>query len=357
MKMVCRKCGEVCERGSGAQKYCNKCSPWKHQLSGGLSDITCQKCGKTEKPNSARQKYCGECSRHMGHHTTDEKTGRIKSVKTQKPIDPDRQLVCCHCGNRYGKCRKNTCDYNRSRNPCERCEDIVARKRLAEKIKYQRQRKKRISKFCKHLLILEDQAKQSNANKPEYMHNEDHLWTRMRFVSKSELDRMRHHGHSLRWNWGPITQKQADEFNDKWKFLGVICEPDDRSMWERHGRPVGIYRNTGTYGDYEGCITKPGYYRVEKTTEKSKWFETVCHTGIPEAWSNATVKWIEGIIREKRHEGIDRYRRKQYEQEHKEYIERRNHQKQISFNSKIKINSKTKSFFRTLAMAEAVASI
>jgi hypothetical protein len=159
---------------------------------------------------------------------------------------------------------------------------VVARKRVAVKAQRQRAWRKEQSRFGKWLLILEDKAAAKNNTDGVDWHN-DHLFTRMRYVSESELSAMR----------SIITS---------YKPAGTV----DGDWWRRIGMPVDVLRMTTTYGCYDGRIEVPGHYRVEPTKPGDSCFARVCASGMPTFHTNHTHELVLRAIRDHEAPGRER---------------------------------------------------
>jgi hypothetical protein len=267
--------------------------------------VTCIKCGSSFARTrfNGRAKYCDNCS-------------------PNKPARNMPELVCCHCRTVYGHAKRR----NKSQldsEPCPKCYDIVKRKRKAEIIRLERGIKKRWSRFGKHLLLMEEEAAIFNDKKTGYF-IEDHLFTRMRYVSADEL---------------------RDCSNTKTQKYGGIP----------------IFRNTGWTDNIDYWICEPGFHRVEPLIERNYlgqgYFTSVCAGGIPSCTRNRYREMLderlsEGIAKGRKIEEEIRYKKivKAMEQER---IERRNEINKKHWRKKA-IQTNDVQFFRTFALVGAI---
>jgi hypothetical protein len=245
--MSCQKCGKQCERGSGAQKFCRACSPWKKDLANGLAARQCIKCGGEYIPNSARQKYCRECSPHFPHYrlrTITPKNPKTKLPPLKKPLNWFR---CCRCDEKISPAPKNQVNFLREL-PCEKCKEIVERQQKAKDIKWNRERKKFKRKFYK--LMLEDKD----------------YYVNYRFVYQEEIDKMREN----------INKSLVNEYQEKmsngWKNL----QPP-----QIYTGPVAVLVNAVLDSSFafsanpvDEWIEEPGFYRVKNSKPNDLYFYT-----------------------------------------------------------------------------------
>lgn len=302
------------------QKFCYTCSPHKRQLSGGLHSKTCATCGELFDPNSARQRFCRKCSPWFPKHQKDN----VNKPRNTKAIGPE--LTCVHCGAVYGNSiwvRKA----DAKKYPCPKCVPIIERKRIAEKIKHDRGMKKSWSRFGKWLLLAEEERVKHETDVCKYLP----LWTRMRYVSQEEIELCR-----------SLIIKKITTFGYCPELLGTKID-------EVKAGSISVYRLTGIPSP-EDYISKPGFYRVEKTYYDGVCFERVCAGGVPSHHTNGTRKGIEERIEAHARAGILKWR----EKEHKEWIaECRTKDARRRWNQS-EVSKESVGFFRTLAMAGSV---
>jgi hypothetical protein len=215
--------------------------------------------------------------------------------------------------------------------PCPKCVQVIARKRIAEKIKHDRGMKKSWSRFGKWLLIAEKEREKHETDVCKYLP----LWTRMRYVSQEEIELCR----SL-----IIKKMIRDAFDPKSEHL-------KREIKEAETGGINVFRLTGFgYPVVDFSISKPGLYRVEKTYYHGCAFQTVCAGGLPTHHTNGTRKAIEARIEAHERAGILKWR----EKEHKEWIAECRTKDAMQRWSTSEVSKESVGFFRAMAMAGAV---
>jgi len=257
-----------------------------------VASFICNKCGGEDVRKSNSQKYCSKCSKHL------------------RPKKPRPEYLCCICGKPTGKktAYNTTQRMDKHHNyPCADCRHIVARKRKAESIRMWRKSKKIWSKIGK--IWIDWQSSGSD------------VFTPMRFVSQSEIDMM--------------LQRVKD-------------------LYDRPADGVVVIRRSSTYGEWDGVIRNPGFYRVD--IPEGHYYERTCSTGLPTWHSNhlcvrATEEihakhwkyWKPGEGKyEKLLEGIRKSRNKESAEKRKDAFLRSRTSNQIN------------EFFKSLAIAGAV---
>lgn len=141
-----------------------------------------------------------------------------------------RFLVCVHCGKPYKETLKRT---RLEEEPCDKCLAIVARKRLACSIRRERKWKKYWSRYGRETLKEEVETK-------------EHLFTRIRYVSQEELNR-------IAQEMSRVEKRPVEYYKDVvWNVIEV---------------------GYGWADNVNGTIGEPGYYRVEPELKEpmSEW--------------------------------------------------------------------------------------
>jgi len=319
MKMTCQKCGKKSDRASNSQKFCFSCSPHKRQISGRLQSRACATCGESFEPNSARQRFCRKCSPWFPKHQKDN----ANKPRNTKAIGAE--LTCCHCGSVYGRAH-----WAKKRGlkdePCPKCEAIVWRQRDAKRRRWELRNKKELSKFGKELLLIEEEARERNKKHIGWK-EEDHFWTRMRYVSEEEIDSLK--------------TRIIDGILEG-RCFGNAEEVEDSSLIMR--------RRGGFYQAIEGFIKSQGFYRAEKIEEKDFCFWTECAGGIPTHGTNSVREMIASRIATKRDAGIKKWSARIHEEIIRENKEERARREW----AKSEASKESLGFFRAMAMAGAV---
>jgi hypothetical protein len=168
-----------------------------------------------------------------------------------------------------------------------------------------RAQRKNQSRFGKWLLLLEEEDGRR-------------LWTRRRYVSAEEIEAVRR-----RW---------------------LSVSPGSAAPWTRpEYTPVHVMVERGYYSDLEATIRDPGFYRVEPTSPSSIYFTRVCSGGIPWHHRNADVRYIDQILREREHKGLDTW--------HDNMNRKQKLQESKSRWRKDRIDGASREFFTAIAMA------
>lgn len=190
------------------------------------------------------------------------------------------------------------------------------------------------AKMLREFVIMEDEMKALNKQYPGQY--DEHVWTRLRYVSQEEIDR--------------VAKSQRH---------GFMYGFSDHAV-------VQCYYSSG----YRVCdhIFRPGYYRVEPLTNDAWCFETSCNGGIPLHHANYYVKTAVKRIADKDSYGRQRgYIRKavamsnRAAEEHRKQrmaIAMKDHAQYVSIRmnkwSKGRRSVASEKFFASLAMAGAM---
>ena len=322
MKMTCSKCGCECDRTSGNQKYCIKCSPDKRHCSYKATTLICKKCKKEVVRNSARQIYCRSCTdnSNLMSRLVDKKCEKCGIVIEQVYSRTRSDCVFSMC---------DICEEKQEQYKLLRM-DIEQRQGIADYIYSARREKKLLKDLYKYF------------SKKEQEGHEKILFNLV-FVPQEYIEK-----------YGREETKY--ELKEEYSYLGkelssIFGFKDDISLQKKHYYIQGIV--CGLIGDYKGClnITEEGYYRCLFHKKTGDAFFSVCRNNFEHSETN--------FGREREYRDFYEYKEKQKQTgEDIKYVRMIYKEKQERCKKEFLKQPKkrdAKQFFNTLAIAGAIA--